>query len=297
MSPMRRKAAIAGYLFYMPAILGAVFLTFGQMAASLGISFTNWNVVSRLEFVGLSNYAKLLSDDPFFGKSIWVTLEYTFGSVLLGNVTALLLAMLLNIPNVRGRVFFRTVFYLPSIVPAVASSLVWTWMFNPDFGLLNLVLHGLGLGKSMWIYAESTAIPSLVMMSAWNCGSMMVIYLAGLSGVPSEMLEAVEIDGGGARAKFLHCTLPMLSPVIFYNTLMGFIAGFMSFTNTYIMTKGGPNNATLFTNYLIYREAFQENKMGYASALAWIVFVVLAMISVALFTSSRKWVYYGDAND
>ncbi|NLG25393.1 MAG: sugar ABC transporter permease, partial [Clostridiales bacterium] len=212
-------------------------------------------------------------------------------------VTALMMALLLNVQYIRGKVIFRTAFYLPSVVPAVASGLLWTWIFNPDFGLLNAMLRVVGIGKSMWIYAEATAVPSLVMMSAWGCGGTMVIYLAGLQSVPIELLEAVEIDGGGVLAKFRYCTIPMLSPVLFYNTLMGLIAGFMTFTNTYVMTSGGPNNATLFTSYLIYRNAFQNNEMGYASALAWIVFVVLAAVTVAVFRVSGRLVYYGDAGD
>ena len=188
------------------------------------------------------------------------------------------------------------VFYIPSIVPAVASCLLWMWMFNPDFGLFNAVLKLLGLPTSKWIYAEGSAVPSLILMSAWACGAPMVIYLSGLANVPPTLLEAVDIDGGGAWTKFVHITLPMISPVLFYNTLMGIIAGFMTFTNSYVMTEGGPNNATLFVNYLIYRDAFQYNEFGYASALAWIVFLVLAVCTLVIFRFFGRKVYYGDAD-
>ena len=176
----------------------------------------------------------------------------------------------------------------------MASCLLWMWMFNPDFGLFNAALKTLGLPTSKWIYAESSAVPSLVLMSAWACGAPMVIYLSGLANVPPSLLEAVDIDGGGAWTKFIHITIPMISPVLFYNTLMGVIAGFMTFTNSYVMTEGGPNNATLFVNYLIYRDAFQYNEFGYASALAWIVFLVLAVLTLIIFRFFGKKVYYGD---
>lgn len=297
MSKMRKQKAIAGYVFILPAILGLVFLTYGQMLVSFVLSLTDWSVIKEASFVGLDNYVKLLTEDPFFWKSIRVTMYYAFGSVVAVQLTALGMALLLNVKYIKGKVFYRTIFYLPSIVPAVATSLLWMWLFNPDFGLLNAVLKVFGLPKSMWIFAESTAVPSMILMSAWGSGGAMVIYLAGLQGVPNELLEAVDIDGGGAWAKFRYCTIPMISPVLFYNTLMGIIGGFMTFTNTYIMTNGGPNNATLFTNFLIYRNAFQYNQMGYASALAWIVFIVLAAVTVFVFTTSGRWVYYGDSSE
>ena len=292
---MRRNEAVAGYLFMMPLLLGIVFLTYGQFIYSLIISFTDKSVFAAGKWVGLQNYVKLLTDDYFFWKSIGATVLYAFGSVICTQLTALILAILLNNKHIRGKAVFRTIFYIPSIVPAVASCLLWMWMFNPDFGLFNAALKLLGLPGSKWIYAESTAVPSLMLMSAWACGAPMVIYLSGLANVPPTLLEAVDIDGGGAWTKFIHITIPMISPVLFYNTLMGVIGGFMTFTNSYIMTEGGPNNATLFVNYLIYRDAFQYNEFGYASALAWIVFFVLAVCTLIIFRFFGKKVYYGDA--
>ena len=296
MSTMRRNEAIAGYLFMLPLLLGIVFLTYGQFVYSLIISFTNKSVFAEAEFVGFRNYAKLLTEDFFFWKSIKATILYAFGSVIATQLAALAVAVLLNNKYLKGKAFFRTVFYIPSIVPAVASCLLWMWMFNPDFGLFNAVLKTLGLPTSKWIYAESSAVPSLILMSAWACGAPMVIYLSGLANVPPTLLEAVDIDGGGALTKFIHITLPMISPVLFYNTLMGIIGGFMTFTNSYVMTEGGPNNATLFVNYLIYRDAFQYNEFGYASALAWIVFLVLAVCTLVIFRFFGRKVYYGDAD-
>ena len=292
---MRRNEAIAGYVFMLPLILGIILLTYGQFIYSLILSFTDKTVFEAGSFVGFENYRKLLLDDFFFWKSIKATVLYAFGSVIVTQLAALAVALLLNNRSVHGKAFFRTIFYIPSIVPAVASCLLWMWMFNPDFGLFNALLKALGLPTSKWIYAESSAVPSLILMSAWACGGPMVIYLSGLANVSPALLEAVDIDGGGAWTKFIHITIPMISPVLFYNTLMGVIGGFMTFTNSYVMTSGGPNNATLFVNYLIYRNAFQYNEFGYASALAWIVFAVLAICTLVIFRSFGKKVYYGDA--
>lgn len=296
LSKSSRNEAVAGYLFFLPCLLGLVLLTYGQMIFSLIISFTDWNVFKSPTFVGLSNYIQLFTNDFFFKKSMSVTLYYAFGSVVASQLTALLMAMLLNVNYVKGKVIFRTVFYLPSIVPAVAMSLLWGWMMNPTFGLLNAVLEMIGLPTSQWVYGESSAVLSLIFISMWSCGSTMVIYLAGLSNVPRSLLEAIEIDGGGMWAKFRFGTIPMLSPVLFYNTMMGMIAGFMTFTQAYIMTDGGPNNATLFTNLLIYRYAFKYNTMGYASALAWIVFAILGVLTIIMFNFFGKKVYYGNAD-
>ena len=296
MSAMRRNESIAGYLFMLPLLLGIVFLTYGQFVYSLIISFTDKSIFEGAKFVGFRNYAKLLTEDFFFWKSIKATIFYAFGSVIATQLAALAIAVLLNNKYLKGKAFFRTIFYIPSIVPAVASCLLWMWMFNPDFGLFNAVLKTLGLPTSKWIYAESSAVPSLILMSAWACGAPMVIYLSGLANVPPTLLEAVDIDGGGAWTKFIHIILPMISPVLFYNTLMGIIGGFMTFTNSYVMTEGGPNNATLFVNYLIYRDAFQYNEFGYASALAWIVFLVLAVCTLVIFRFFGRKVYYGDAD-
>lgn len=296
-SRMKVSENIAGYLFFMPTIFGLVFLTYGQMLYSLIISLTNRDVFGSNDFIGLSNYVRLLTDDFFFWKSMKATLTYAFGSVIISQLMALMLAVLLNNKHIRGKTVFRTIFYIPSLVPAVASSLLWLWMFNPDFGLFNAMLNIVGLPKSYWVYKEASAVPSLIIMAAWSCGNVIVIYLAGLANVSPTLLEAVDIDGGGSIAKFWHVTLPMISPVLFYNTLMGIISGFMTFTNAYIMTEGGPNNATLFTNLLIYRYAFEENKFGYASALAWIVFVVLGLCTIAIFRFFGKKVYYGGAEN
>ena len=296
-SAMRRSEIISGYAFFFPTILGIVLLTYGQMAYSLFISFTNWDIFGNCDFVGIQNYVELLTKDIFFWKSMRQTLLYAFGSVVAAQFTALLMALLLNVKGIGGKAIFRTLLYIPSVVPAVASNLLWLWMFNPDYGLLNAALSAVGLPKLQWIFAESTAVPSMWIMSAWACGGPMVIYLAGLANVPTELLEACEIDGGNTWTKFRHITIPMISPTLFYNCLMGVIGGFMVFNQAYIMTNGGPNNATLFVNFLIYREAFSNNQFGYASSLAWVVFIVLGLCTLLIFKLFGKKVYYGSAND
>ena len=225
---MRRNEAIAGYVFMLPLILGIILLTYGQFIYSLILSFTDKTVFEAGNFVGFENYRKLLLDDFFFWKAIKATVLYAFGSVMVTQLAALAVALLLNNRSVHGKAFFRTIFYIPSIVPAVASCLRWMWMFNPDFGLFNALLKALGLPTSKWIYAESSTVPSLILMSAWACGGPMVIYLSGLANVSPALLEAVDIDGGGAWTKFIHITIPMISPVLFYNTLTGVIGGFMT---------------------------------------------------------------------
>ena len=292
-SAAKRREAIDGYLFVLPLLLGIVLLTYGQFIYSLVISFMDWDVFGTTAFVGFKNYVDLLTTDFYFWKSIKATVLYAFGSVIATQGMALFIAVLLNNKHLHGKAMFRTIFYIPSIVPAVASCLLWMWMFNPNYGLFNAALKAVGLPTSQWVYAESTAIPSLILMSAWSCGQPMVIYLAGLANVSPELLEACDIDGGNSLVKFWHITIPMISPVLFYNTLMGVISGFMVFTNAYVMTEGGPNNATLFVNYLIYRDAFQNNQFGYASALAWIVFVVLAACTLVIFKFFGGKVYYG----
>lgn len=297
MTIMRRNEIIAGYAFFLPTILGILLLTYGQMGYSFYISLTNWDAFGTHDFVGLQNYVKQLTEDYFFWKALRQTVLYAFGSVIVSQLSALLLALLLNVKNIGGKAIFRTLLYVPSVVPAVASSLLWMWMFNPDYGLLNAALQMVGLPKCQWIFSEATAVPSLWLMSAWACGGPMVIYLAGLANVPGELLEACEIDGGNSWTKLRHITIPTISPTLFYNVLMGVISGFMVFNQAYIMTNGGPNNATTFINFLIYREAFNNNQFGYASALAWIVFVILGLCTLVIFKVFGKKVYYGTADN
>jgi len=280
-----------GWLMALPAILGFLIFTLGPMVASLVISLTDWQIGGGRSFVGLANYKRMLADDPLLWKSFAVTTFYTLGAVPLSLLLGFAVAMLLN-QRVRGLGAFRTVYYLPTLVPSVASAVLWIWIFNPDFGLLNSALRQGDLPTSNWIYSEQAAVPSMVLMSVWGFGNIMVIFLAGLQGVPRHLYEAVAIDGGGGWQQFRHVTLPMMTPTIFYNLVTSIIATFQVFNQAYVMTQGGPNNATLFYIYYLYRTAFTKAEMGYASALAWFLFVVVLVITVLLFRSARRWVYY-----
>lgn len=280
-----------GIILALPAMLGFLIFTLGPMIASLGFSLTDWNIGGKFSFIGIENYKTMLTEDKLFSKSLFVTVYYTFCSVPLVMCGAFLVAMLLN-QKVKGLSIFRTIFYLPVLVPSVANTMLWLWMFNPDFGLLNSILGSFGVSGQQWIYHEQTSIPSLVLMSTWGLGNAAVIFLAGLQGVPTHLYEAVEMDGGGALSKLRHVTIPMMTPTIFFNLVMALINTFQIFNEAYIMTEGGPNNSTLFYVYYLYRTAFTDTKMGYASALAWVLFIVILFITSILFLTSKRWVYY-----
>jgi multiple sugar transport system permease protein len=285
-----------GPIMAAPAILGFAVFTLAPMVASLFFSFTDWTIGGSFSFTGLTNYKRMFFHDPLFYKSLTVTLYYTLASVPLILIVGLLAALLLN-QDARGKGIFRTIYYLPTLVPSVASAVLWIWIFNPDVGLLNSMLRDLGLHGSQWIYDSSTAVPSLILMSAWGFGNAAVIFLAGLQGVPRHLYEAVAIDGGGAWRKFRNVTLPMMTPTIFYNLVTGVIGTFQVFNQAFIMTQGGPNNATEFYIYYLYQTAFTKSQMGYASALAWVLFFIVLVITLLLFRNARRWVYYevGDA--
>jgi multiple sugar transport system permease protein len=289
----RRRDNLWGTLFCLPCILGFFIFALIPMCTSLYYSFTNYNVISKCDFIGLSNYVNMFSgNDPYFYKALFVTFLYVILSVPSSLVMAFLIALLLN-TNVKGKGFFRTIFYLPSIVPVVAMSAIWLWIFNSDFGLANAILKVAGMPPAKWLSSERTVIPTLVFANLWTIGSTMVIFLAGMQDVPRQLLEAVEIDGGGSVSKLLHVTIPMMTPTIFYNLIMGIINGFQVFTQAYVITQGGPNNASLFYVFYLYREAFQFMRMGSACAIAWVLFVIIMLITALMFYLQKKWVYYG----
>jgi multiple sugar transport system permease protein len=290
------KEAIAGILFTLPVVLGIIIFVFYPMLSSLYLSFTDYNILTKPQWIGLTNYISIFTEDLFFKKSLFVTFYYAIGSVAASIISAFGLAILLN-QNVKGQSVFRTIFYIPSVVPAVASSMLWLWLFNPDFGLLNVVLNIFGLPKSMWIFGESTVIPSMIIMAVWSTGNAVVIFLAGLQDVPRQLLEAVSIDGGNWFHRFIHVTIPMTTPIIFFNLVMGIIGAFQTFTQAFVMTNGGPNNGSLFYVFYLYREGFRLNQMGYACALAWIMFFIILLLSLLIFKTSKSWVYYGGEND
>ncbi len=293
MGKQKKKNSLKwGILFTSPAILGFLIFTIGPMIASLILSFTDYRVTNDPQFVGLKNYVTFLSgEDHFFWQSMKVTFVYVLVSVPASIVYTFVIALMLN-AQVRGLTVFRTVFYIPSLLPVMATSIIWSWLFNPDFGLFNMILKKLHLPVSQWIYDEKTVIPSLVMMSLWTAGNTILIFLAGLQDVPRALYEAIEVDGGGYLHKLWYITLPTMTPTIFFNLVMAVINGFQTFTQAYVMTEGGPNNASLFYSYYLWREAFQNRNMAGGCALAWILFLVILFFTLILFKDQRKWVTY-----
>lgn len=294
-SRMERRERAAFYLFAAPWLLGFALFTAGPIVASLLISFTHWDMVSPPTFAGLRNYAQMLRD-PLIAQSLRVTTLYSVMAVPLQLLVALALAALLHQP-VRARGLFRTVFYLPSLVTGVAVSVLWMWLFNPQFGLLDSMLRVVHLPAVPWIYGTGWVIPSMVLMSLWGTGGQMIIFLAGLGGVPREVLDAAAIDGAGAFQRFRRITLPLLSPVILFNLVMGIIGSFQTFTQGFVMTAGGPDNASLFYLLYLYRTAFENFAMGYASAMAWLLFLILVGLMLLVFRSTPLWLYQQEVQD
>ena len=292
-SGMERMERRWGIALGLPAMLGFLAFTIGPMLASAWISLTDWNIYTGASYIGTDNYTEMFTGDPLFWKSLWVTLYYAFASVPLVLLTGFAAAMLLN-ADVRGKSVFRTIFYLPVLVPLIANTVLWTWLFNPDFGLFNSLLDQFSLPTSQWLYDPDTVIPSLILMAVWGFGNATVIFLAGLQGVPTHLYEAVEVDGGGWWQKLRNVTLPMMTPTIFFNLVIGMIGAFQSFVEAYSMTDGGPNNSSLFYVLYLYRTAFSESRMGYASALSWFLFIIILVLTVLIFRSARSWVYYED---
>lgn len=285
-----------GIIFALPAILGFLIFALGPFMASFILGLTKWKIGAMPHFVGLGNYKHMVSQDPVFWKSLGVTLYYSLLAVPISMLLAFLIALLLN-QKVRGLSIFRTIFYLPYVVPSVSSIMLWMWMFNPTYGLLNGILSGLGLPTSQWIYSPTMAIPSMALMSIWALGNTVVIFLAGRQGVPAHLYDSVEVDGGGAWSKLLHVTIPSMTPTILFNLILSIIGTFQTFNQAYLMTQGGPNYSTQFFVYDIFQYAFQFGDMGYACALSWVLFILIMILSVVVFKTSGKWVYYegGDA--
>jgi len=294
MSPRRLRQTVVGYAFISPGIFGITCFLLGPMIFSLWLCLTKWDIVTPPQFVGLQNFQTMLRGDEFFWLSLWVTLKYTIVAVPLNLVAAFAVALLLN-ANVKGMPIFRTLYYLPSITPAVASVMLWRWIFNTDFGLLNLLFQTLGLPKIHWLFDPGWVMPALWLMGLWGVGPTAIIYLAGLQGVPRQLYEAAEIDGANGWSKFWNVTMPMMSPVIFFNLVMGIIGTFQVFTAGYLMTGGGPQNSTLFYVLYTFRNAFQWLKMGYAAALAWVLFLIILVLTVLVFRSMGSRVFYGEA--
>jgi multiple sugar transport system permease protein len=281
-----------GLLFISPWLVHFLVFQLWPMLASIYYSLTAYSVLKPPVFIGLQNYAVLLTDDPRFAVTMYNTIYYTIGVVGVGTVSAILLALLLNM-KVWGQAAYRTIMYLPSVVPLVATSIVFLWFLNPQYGVLNSILGFFGLPTVGWLSDPVWAKPSLIMLALWGLGGAVVIYLAGLQDVPTELYEAADIDGAGWWSRFWNVTLPMLSPVILYNVVVGIIAAMQTFAQIYILTAGGPADSTLMYAYYLYISAFQFFKMGYASAMAWILFLIVFVATFIVFRTSARLVYYG----
>jgi multiple sugar transport system permease protein len=301
---MSRRAPLAGYLFISPWLLGFAALVAYPFAASLYWSLCRYDLLSPPEFVGPANYRRLAEEvvaREDFGLALWNTFYFAILSVPLSILLGVSLAVMLSW-RVRGQAVYRTIFFLPSVVPVVAASALWLWLLDPAHGLVNHLLASVGLPEQSWFKGTGEAALSLrfgskdalVLMSLWGVGNFMIIYLSALGDIPRELYEAAELDGAGPLRRFRHVTLPMLTPVIFFNLVMGLIQSVQAFTQVYIVSEGTgrPDGSTLMISLHLFLSAFQHLEMGYASAMAWILFVVLVMVTAALFRSSRAWVHY-----
>ena len=287
---LRTREAIAGYIAVSPWAIGFLIFSLGPIIASFVLVFTKWEVITPAEWVGLKNFSRLFSDKLVL-QALGNTFFFTFLSVPLSMVAALLAALLLNV-NVAGTNVYRALIYLPSQMPAVASAILWFFIFSPTYGLANDILGWFGIAPQQWLWDVSLVKPCLVIMAIWNLGTGMIVFLAGLQAIPESLYEAAKIDGAGMLRLFRHITIPMLSPTIFFNLTMGIIGSFQVFTNVFMMTAGGPGNSSLMLVLYIYRNAFQNFKMGYASLLAWVLFCIVMVITVIQFYIARGWVYY-----
>jgi len=289
-SKQKIRDNIAGFLFISPWLIHFFGLIAFAMIFSLGISLTETDLLTGFKFVGFQNFTRMWSDELFW-KSLTVTAYYTFALVPTSIIISLIIALMMN-QKVTGIGVWRTLFYLPSIVQGVAVAVLWGFVLNPRFGLINAGLKMVGIEGPRWLFSEEWAVPGLIMMGLWGAGGAMLLYLAGLQGIPTALYEAAEIDGANSFRRFQHITIPMLTPTIYFNLLINIIASFQVFTQSYVMTDGGPNNATLTQVLYLYRKGFMNFEFGYASALAWALFLMIMVFTALVVRSSESWVYY-----
>jgi multiple sugar transport system permease protein len=293
MSALQRREAIEGFLWISPWIIGFLIFTAGPMIVSLYLSFTRYKIGDVPEWIGLANYHEAFFVDPLFWPSLVRTIVYAVVFVSVGVVLSLLAALLLNQP-IRGRAIFRALYYLPSLTPVVAQAVIWGWLFQPQFGLVNFLLEKMGLPTPGWFTSREWVIPGIIIVSLWASvgGGRMIIFLAGLQGVPAELYEASELDGASGLARFWYVTIPLISPTILFNAIIGIIGSFSVFSIAYIAADGGPNYGSWFFMLHLYHNAFTYFQMGYASALAWVLFVLMMGLTLIQLWLSKKWVHY-----
>ncbi len=292
MTQAKRREAVTFYICIAPWLIGFLIFVAYPAVRSLYLSFTRYQSGGTPVPAGFENFARML-DDKSFWQSLKVTVLYVLGSVPGSTIISIGIAMLLA-QKIRFVSMWRTIYFLPSVVSAVAVAVLWSYVFQPDYGLLNTLLGYLGIKGPGWLTSETWALPSLIFMSWWTVGGQIVIYLAGLKNIPQELYEVASIDGAGAWAKFWHVTVPMLSPTILFNVVLGFIGAFQVFDGPFVLTQGSgaPNNATLTYMLNLYKQAFQFGSLGFASALAWILFLIIMVLTALVIRSSSLWVYY-----
>jgi len=289
----RAREALWGYILVGPWLVGLVVFVAGPILASLALSLTKYDVIRSPEFLGPANYVRAFFEDELFWGSLERTFRYAVIAVPVGLSGSLFLAVMLN-RALRGTTVYRTMYFLPHLTPAVAAAILWQWLLHPEVGPVNYLLGSIGLPKPGWFASPQWALPSIVLVNLWMYwgGNNMLIFLAGLQGVPQEYYDAAEVDGAGAWSRFRHVTLPMISPTIFFNLVLGIIGALKVFSLAYVATQGGPAWATWFFALHIYRWAFEYFEMGYASALAWIFAAVLMVFTLIQIRAARRWVYY-----
>jgi multiple sugar transport system permease protein len=290
---LQRREAIEGYLWISPWVIGFLVFSLGPIIASFYLSLTRYKIGGTPEWLGLANYQEAFFNDKLFWPSLGRTAYFSIASVVLGVVLSLLAAILLN-QNLRAKTVFRALYYLPSLTPVVALAILWQWLLQPQLGLVNHLLSYVGIQGPGWLTSRDWAIPAVILITLWSSvgGGRMIIFLAGLQGIPKELQEAAEIDGANAWQRFRNVTVPLMSPVILFNVILGVIGSFSVFSVAYIATAGGPNYATWFYMLHLYNNAFSFFQMGYASALAWIFFVLIFILSYLQIKLSDRWVYY-----
>jgi multiple sugar transport system permease protein len=290
---LSQRENLAGWLFISPWVAGFVIFTAGPLLASLLLSFMKWDNLGGVwpTWIGWFNFRHILTRDPDFWQSLGVTLRYTAMTLPMDLVLGLGLALLLNM-KIRGIHYYRTLLYLPAVLPAVAVVMLWQWLFQPDFGLINCALDFVGIDGPAWFSSPRWALPALALMHIWGVGGSAIIYLAGLQNIPPVLYEASEIDGANLWQRFGRITLPMITPTIFFTLVIGLISILQTFTTAFVATRGGPQKSTLFYMILVYENAFQHFHMGYAAALAWILAMIILAITVLVLKSSDLWVFY-----
>ncbi|MCM3038653.1 sugar ABC transporter permease [Paenibacillus motobuensis] len=287
----RKLAKWTPYLFISPWIIGILLFTVGPLVFSLIMSFFNWPVTSKPKFIGLGNYSKMFTDDPQFYKSLWITLKFAIFYVPLSLGISLILALLIT-QNVKGVKIFRTIFYLPAVVSGVAVSIIWGWIFNTKYGILNYALSLLGIEGPKWLVDPNSAIISIVIASAWGVGTMMLIFYTNIKGISPDLYESAAIDGAGPFRQFWSITLPLITPTLFFNLITSTISALQQLTLVLLLTNGGPLKSTYFYGLFVYNNAFKHHKLGYASANAWFMFIIILLLTALIFRSSSVWVFY-----